>query len=622
MPSKELEKNKLKKIFILFILILFCVLLLLASLADTAEKPRHLPSLKSEKKDLAIRGDIISSDNFKISSSIKLYKASIDTRFLNPKKLDIFIKLFGIYSGISTQIIRNKIQNMRRKGTLILSYNIDSKTAKNLKELGFKLRRLGVFQARKIGDDKITIGLNIHESGEKRIFSYKNTLTPVIGYIKKFETKDGITRVKGVKGLEKYYNYYLQDTRDGILKGERDVLSYISFNKNSLIVNRKDGDNLILNIPLRLQRNIEILLDKYKKKYDASEVIACVMESETGKILSLASSNRFNPDDISKKDIPYLNVNAIEYQFEPGSVVKPITMALLLDEKKIKRDDLVYAYNKGRKDKYGKYPKGSYKIAGFTIHDDHQFKKHFLTLDDIIMYSSNIGMLQLAQKLDGEEFANGFKKFGLMKKTGIDLPYEKIGFIPINKLYGKNSDQNGNVYKATVSYGQGMTTTFMQLMQAYTTFNNNGFMIRPKLVSKILDDKGKIVHDFDKEVGVRTIKRQTASTIKNMLIKTVEFGTARDARIQGLEIGGKTGTAQIARKGAYQKQYISSIFGFVNDKKSKYTVGVTIFKPLSTGKHWYYYYASHSAVPIFKQIVNTLTRLRYLKKENPQSGVN
>ena len=110
----------------------------------------------------------------------------------------------------------------------------------------------------------------------------------------------------------------------------------------------------------------------------------------------------------------------------------------------------------------------------------------------------------------------------------------------------------------------------------------------------------------------RVISKETANEIKRLLIKTVDSGTGRASKIEGLEIGGKTGTAQIARGGKYLKKYISSFFGFVNDGKNSYTIGVTVRNPISTGKHWYYHYASWSAVPVFKEIVNNLVKLNYL----------
>ena len=605
--------NRVKKIVILLALIALALLILFSSVFVTTAKKRDLPRLQSSKKELAIRGNIISSDNFKISSSKKLYKASIDTRYLDPNKKELFIKLFSIYSNIDTKTLRKKVnKSMKKPGTLVLSYNIDSRSAKNLKELGFKLRRLKVFKSRKVGGGSILRGLSIVESGEKRQYAYKTTLTPVVGYITKYEDK-GKTKVKGIKGLEKSYNNLLNQTNDGVLKGNRDVLSYISFNKQSVIKNREDGANLVLNIPLKLQKNIEFILDKHKKKLTADEIMVSIMDSKTGKIINLATSNRFDPENIKQEDIPSLNVNAIEYQFEPGSIMKPIAIALAMDKNRIKKRELFKAYNRGKRaNKKGEFPRGKYKLGRYTIKDDHKFKKHFLTLDDIFIFSSNIGTLQLAQRLSAKEFVKGLHDFGITKKTGIDLPYEKRGKLP--KLYqfaAGEKDKKDNVYKATVSYGQGMTSTFMQMLKAYSVFNNDGVITTPKIVSYLNFQDLKNV-TLDKQANKQIIKPQTAKQIKRMLIKTVTHGTGKSALIEGIEVGGKTGTAQIAGGGKYLKKYISSFFGFANDKNNRYTIGVTVINPNSKGDKWFYYYASHSAVPVFKEIVNTLIQLNYL----------
>ena len=621
MPSKNIEKiDKTKKIVILFSLIFLCLTILMISVFRTITENRHLPSLKGEKSELAVRGDIVSSDNFKIASSKKLYKASIDTRYLDPAKRELFLNLFSIYSNTDYKELENRlIEGEKNPGNLILSYGINSRSAKNLKELAFKLIQLDVFKSRQVNGNKILRGLTISESGEKRTFSYEDTLTPVVGYISKFESEAGKTKVNGIKGLERNYNKVLNQTKDGVLQGDRDVLSYISFDKNSVIRKRIDGATLNLNIPLKLQKNIEMTLDSYKQKLTADEIIVAVMESRTGKVITMASSNRFNPEQIKKEDIPSLNVNAIEYQFEPGSVIKPLSISLAIDKNLVKKNENFPAYNSGGgRNSAGEYPKGAYKIGRFTIKDDHQFTKNYLSLDDIVMFSSNIGTLQIAQRLTGPEFFEGMKRFGFTRKTGIDLPYEKKGVMPkIWQFSAGDKDKRDNVFKATVSFGQGMTSTFIQLLKAYTVFNNDGNMITPHIVSHLTYDNTKYKPYDDKPEKI--VSKQTADLMKKLLVRTVEEGTGRAARIEGLEIGGKTGTAQIARGGKYLKKYISSFIGFVNDEKgNSYTIGVTVMNPNSTGKYWYYYYASWSAVPVFKEIVQNLVKLNYL---TPKEGI-
>jgi len=619
MPSKKTldldvnQINKIKKITILFLFVALALLILIFSVSKTMNNYRRLPKLLTSKQELAVRGDIVSSDNFKISSSKKLYKASIDTRFLDLNKKDLFIKLFSIYSNIPEKTVVKKIKkSLLKPGSIVLSYNIDSRTAKNLKELGFKLRRLKVFKSVSVKGGKILRGLSINESGEKRLYSYSNALTPVVGYISKYESKQEKTKVRGIKGLEKSYDELLNNTKDGILKGERDVLSYISFNKESIIKNRSDGATLVLNIPLKLQKNIEMILDNYKKKLVAKEIIVSIIDSRTGKVLSLATSNRFDPENIKKQDIASLNVKAIEHPYEPGSILKPISLSLVLNKNLIKRNELFFAYNKSKPNKKGEYKRGIYKIGRHRIMDDHQFKKHYLTMDDIIVYSSNIGILQVAQRLSGQEFSDGLKKFGITKKTGIDLPYEKKGRMPqVYKFRSGESKGKDNVYKATVSYGQGMTSTFMQMLKAYTVFNNDGYIVTPQIVSALKTPNNKTVV-LEQPPSVKVISKKSANYIKRMLIRTVNEGTGTNTKIEGLEIGGKTGTAQIARGGKYLRRYISSFFGFANDDTNRYTIGVTVFEPIATGKYWYYHYASHSAVPVYKELVKTLVKFNYL----------
>jgi len=605
MQENKNSNNRIKKIFFTLLIIFIALLILTYSLSNTISKKRHIPSLDTSKLDLAVRGDIISADNFKIATSKKIFTASINTKSLDLGKLDLFVKLFSIYSQVNEKELLKTIKKSlkKRKGTVILNRKISSRSAKNLKLLAYKLRKLKVFKSVKVKNARIIYGLDIYETGEQRLYPYKDTLSPVIGYIRKSNNKYNKVRVKGEKGLENYYNHNLNNMQNGILQGERDISSYIIFNKNSKIRTTKNGKTLKLNIPLKLQKNIEMILDRYKEKLGAKEIIASVMQSDTGKIITFASSNRFNPSRIKQNEIEYLNVNAIEQTFEPGSVIKPILISLALNKNRVNEKELFSAYNFFKRNQKGLYARGKIKIGRWTIGDDHRFKKHYLNLRDIIIHSSNIGTLQIAQRLKGSEILDGYKKFGFLNKTGIDLPYEKIGTMPtLSQLSAGQSKGKDNVFKATVSYGQGMRATFLQVLRAYSVFNNNGYLANPKIVKRFMKDK-----------PIQVISKKSANIIKKYLIQTVNEGTGQDTIIEGLQIGGKTGTANKARGGRYKKKYMSSFFGFANDKKHKYTIGVSVNEPIATGKHWYYYYASKSAVPVFKELIQTLVKLNYLK---------
>lgn len=613
MNKKDNEQNlsRIKKSLFVLAVIIVALGILIYSISNTISKERRLPTLQISKKDLAVRGDILSSDGYKIATSKKIYTASIDTRSLDKNKKELFVKLFSIYSNIEEKVLMKKINKSYEKpGSLTLSRVISSRDAKNLKFLAYKLRKLKVFKSIKKNGARILYGLSLYETGERRLSPYNDTLTPVIGYVKEDDNKKGILKANGLKGLEKSYNETLNRVRDGELSGERDAASYIIFNKDSIIKSRKDGQTLKLYIPLKLQKNIEMMLDKYKAKLEADEIIVSIMESKTGKVISLATSNRFNPNYKKKKtdDVPNLNVNAIEQTFEPGSVVKPIAISLVLDKHRVTLDELIFAHNKSTKNKKGEYKKGKIKIGRWTINDDHQFKKNYITVRDIMVHSSNIGTLQLAQRLKAYEILQGYKKFGITEKTGIDLPYEKIGKLPtIYQLSAGEDKGKSNVFKATISYGQGMRASFMQILRAYSVFNNEGKIVTPMIVQQNFINP-----------PTHVISKSTAKIMKDLLIKTVDEGTGRKARYDGLEIGGKTGTANIARGGNYKRKYMSSFFGFANDNNTSYTIGVTVNNPVSTGKHWYYYYASNSAVPVFKEMVDILVKLNKLK---PNVGI-
>ena len=178
MTSKQQQLPRIKKILILIGLILIAFTILLFSIFNTINKSRDLPSLLTTKKDLAVRGNIYSADNFKIGTSRKIFSASIDTRSLDPDKKELFITLFSIYSNIPKDKIRKRIN--KRVGYTIVSKDIDQRVAKELKSLAFKLRRLNVFKSVRINGRLRLYGLDVFETGEDRLYPYKDTLTPVI----------------------------------------------------------------------------------------------------------------------------------------------------------------------------------------------------------------------------------------------------------------------------------------------------------------------------------------------------------------------------------------------------------------------------------------------------------
>ena len=551
----------------------------------TVIKQRHMPSIYTKESSRAQRGSIISADGFHIATTKKLYKAVVDTRYIDPQKKELFIELFSIYSGMSQKAIKKRLS--RRHGVVVLSYNIPQIQAQYLKKLSYELRRFKVFLALKNPRTGLRSihGLSIIESGESREYPYGNLLTPIIGYPHKIED-DGYTSIKGVKGLEKRFDADLAARQNGFCRGKRDVNSYIILNKESFTKPKINGLDIKLTIPVNLQIRMEKLLDSMKKELRAKQIMLAIMDSTNGRVYVMASSNRYLPKSIHKSDYPSLNSGMIEYSFEPGSVLKPITFSLLLEHKLINPYDLVNGHN------------GRFKMGRKVITDEHKFD--WLSAENVIVYSSNIGIAQLAQKLSGYEFNTGLKRFGFAQKSTPDLIYEKVGSIPSAKRL------ENEIYKATCSYGYGIRANLMQLMRAYSVFNNNGTMVTPQLVDSFIDEHNQ-ARKLDTFEKVDVLRSATAQRVKQILIKTVNKGTGKKAITPGLEIGGKTGTAHIVEKGKYVRKYNTAFMGFANDGKHKYTIGVIVIQPKKSQ------FAAQTAVPVFKQAVDIMIEEGYLE---------
>ncbi len=583
-----MNKNESKKLKItsIFMMITLLFIILIGAFIHINTSDKKLPQLKISEDDKAIRGDILSRNNFTLSTSKKLYKATIDTRNIHPDKATLFVTLFSIFSNIPKEEIKEKL--LSKYGFVTLSYKLDSKSARYIKQLTRKLYKMGVFVKYTDEESGNTFfhGLNITESGEYRVYPLNDTLTPVIGFVRKKE-KDGYTNIVGKYGLESYYEDKLAGIQSTRIVGRRDIRNNIIFDNNSKVKNRVDGYDIVTSISIKLQKELESILDRQKQRTEAKEIIASVMDSKTGDILAIASSRRVEPAN-KRKNGDHLTISAIRYLFEPGSVMKPIVLSLLLDERNVAVDDIVRTYN------------GRFKLGKKIITDEHKYE--YLSVDNVIVHSSNIGMTVLSQKLDEIDYFQGLRNFGFSKRSGIDLSYELSGSIPnIHQL--KNS-----VIKATASYGYGVKVNFFQLMQAYNVFNNNGYKIQPS-IGEFIKSKYSKQKIFNKK-SIKVLKPETAKSMNKILIKTVNKGTGKGAITPGLKVGGKTGTAQISVRGRYSQTYNSSFFGFANDDKNhKYTIGVTVIEPNPKGGMRF---ASQSAVPVFKDIVDTMVKNNFL----------
>ncbi|MDL0102796.1 penicillin-binding protein 2 [Campylobacter felis] len=588
---QEYKKNRVSKVAFAYCMALLFMIIFLSSTFFLTSK-RYIPNTEKDQYSLALRGSIITKDHFTIASSREIYRAEIDLRSLKKDRTGLFLKLFQIYSGFDDKQIadiKKRMQTQKKRNyNFVLASNLDSKQASYLKDLAKKLYIQGFFKAFTNNNGRVeTRGLSIIEHREDRNYISMSALTPAIGYTRVILDKENnILRNIGVKGLEKYYERCLTPLQDEKIQGLKDVGGNIILNLNSIQQRKINGCDLYLNISLKLQKNIEKAIDQRNANLKANEIIVGVMESKTGKILALASSRRYDPQNRGK-DLSVLNASAIEYGYEAGSVIKPFIFTTALRLGKLRVDEVIKTYG------------GQYKLGRFTISDDH--KKDKMSMEEVITLSSNVGMIQIAKRMSNLEIITGLKIFKFGEKSGIDLPYEQKGDLP-------NPNRLREIEKSVLSYGYGLKTTFMQLLAAYNVFNNDGIYITPRLAEKFYQNaKWTMLDDEIKQEKILSSK--AAAEMKQILINVIEKGTGRRARTEGVIIGGKTGTARIAeRKGYTSNRYNSSFFGFANDATNSYTIGVLVRNPTKP----YSYYAAQSALPMFKDIVDILINENFL----------
>lgn len=590
--EEETEYDNVRKLvrfaivlFIIFICFLFFTIVSFFKSNDISKQIKPI----NIKSDIAIRGNIYSLDNYIFSSSEKFYSISISPAFIDPNKQELFINLFSIYSNVPKSVIKDAIGN-RTSMYKKISNSMPEWIAANLIQLNSKLLKIGVFRdiQDNNGNTLLKRGIDISEIRINRSYPLGETLEPILGYIR--EQNGKIKRIDGMKGIEKYRNDILSPKRDGKVSGAYDANKYIILNGDSQIINREDGFDIRLTIPLSLQIKIEKMLKDSNRQYKANEIIAAVINPLNGEILSFASSKTYNPN-IGKRGgnevLDKMNISAIERMYEPGSTIKPLIFSYMIDRNLI---------NKKKELELGD---GILKLRSYVIRDTHPLKK--ATPEEILIKSSNIGMVKLTSTLSGAQMQKIFKDFLLGTPTNIDLAYEKNGFIPsINIL-------NREVEKATASYGYGLEVTFLQLLRSYAAFNNGGKLIYPHVTKNFISPSNEIfVPKFDEPIQI--ISEQTSKYMEKMLHRIVKEGTGGRADVHGLIVGGKTGTAHIARKGQYQDLYNGSFFGYASDGVNTYTIGVIAFMSNSDDD----YYGGKTAAPIFSKIANLLIEEGFL----------
>jgi len=382
----------------------------------------------------------------------------------------------------------------------------------------------------------------------------------------------------GLEGIELHYDEML---RGGSHKfsGEKDARGRMMVFENFDKTVPTEGMEVGLTIDKTMQYVAEKALRRAVEESGAKGGEALVMNPMTGEVLALASMPTFDPNDFSSTTPRHWRNRAVTDTFEPGSVLKLFLISAAIEENAVKPYDGFYCEN------------GSYSVADRTFHDHEKYG--WLTVSQVLKYSSNIGAAKIAEKLGKNQLYRYLKAYGFGEKTGIDLPGESGGSLRQLKHWS-------DVTLATISFGQGVSVTGLQLVTAVSAVANGGFLMKPYVVKSIRDSDGHLVSETNPTIVRRVISENTARKMTNMLVSvTHEGGTGVQASFDEFEVAGKTGTAQKPdfKHGGYLKDaFVASFFGFVPARSPKLAILVAIDEP--KGEH----YGGSVAGPVFKEI--------------------
>jgi penicillin-binding protein 2B len=431
-------------------------------------------------------------------------------------------------------------------------------------EFGSAGRGLSNSVKRKIEDENLPGITFIRQA--KRFYPNGKFASHLIGFTQQVEEEGKSGKItfetEGQMGLEKSYEKYLKG-KNGKIRYTSDLWGYLLPDRQEMIAEPEDGDDMYLTIDSKIQTFLEDALNEVEAQYEPTKAFAVIAEAKTGKILAMSQRPTFHPGTREGLGINWMN-DLVEYSFEPGSTMKIFTLAAAIEEGVFNADET--------------YKSGTYKVAGTRPIRDHNSGEGWgvITYEEGVQRSSNVAMANLLEKMKPGVFRQYLEDFRLGQKTGIELPNEASGSI----LY------NFPIEQVTTSFGQGSTVNAMQMIQGATAIANDGKMMKPYIIDKIVDDTtGDMIVHTEPEVVGEPISKQTADETLDVLetVLTAEHGTGRPYQIEGYDVAGKTGTAQlVGEDGKYltgTNNYLFSFIGMAPKDDPELIVYAAVAKP-------------------------------------------
>lgn len=564
-------------LFVFFGLLFFVLLFRYFSIQISGEVDGQPLAAKAQEKYsregnlAALRGNILDRNGEEIAEDTNAYKliAILDKKMTtNPKKPqhvkdpDKTAKELAKYLEMDESEI----------------YSILTKGIKNKKfqvEFGKAGKDITHQTKKKIEELKLPGLTFIRDS--KRFYPNGVFASHLIGYADLVEQKDKTYTSVGKMGIEEMLNDELTG-KNGKVNFESDLWGYILPDGKEKITPAQNGHDVYLTIDQKIQTFLEDAMNKVAKEYKPEKIIAVVADPKTGEILAMGQRPSFDPKTKEGIEKGWHN-EAIETSFEPGSTMKIFTLAAAVQEKVFNPNEI--------------YQSGSYQVTkkDKAIHDHNYSGWGPITYLEGVQRSSNVAFAKIAkEKLGFERFRDYLTKFGFDKPTGIDLPNETSGKIqftyPIEKI--------------TTAYGQGTAITPIQQIQAATAIANDGKIVKPHVVKKIVDhDTREIIKSSTTEVVSTPITKETAKEVRDILetVVTSPKGTGGRYKIDGYSVAGKTGTANIpGPNGRYLQganNYMFSFLGMAPKDDPELIVYVAVQQPELKGLE-----AGQGAIPV------------------------
>jgi stage V sporulation protein D (sporulation-specific penicillin-binding protein) len=492
----------------------------------------------------------------------------------NGRELAVSVSTESVYA-IPAEI-RNADETAAKLAA-ILALDVDNLATKIKKRQAFTWIKRKVDAPAAMAIKKLNLpGIGLTQEG-RRYYPNGTLASHILGFT-------GIDS-QGLDGVELTFDSYLRGRPGGI------VVEYDARGQEIPYATHKfappvDGQNIYLTIDIVIQQIIERELEKVMRETQAKAATIIVIQPATGEILALANKPDYDPNNFAAFAPKFWRNNAVSNAYEPGSTFKIVTTSAVLG------DNIV-----GPEDRF--FDPGEVEVQGRHIHCWKHGGHGSQSFSEVVQNSCNVGFVNAGLRLGADAFYRYIQTFGFGKPTGVDLPGEAKGII-IDKAKVKP------INIATMSIGQSIAVTPMQLVTAAAAIANDGQLLRPQIVREVKDKEGKIIRSFQPDKITQVYMEKTGQVVKGILEKVVEEGTGRSAFIEGFHVAGKTGTAQKVGAGGYvQGKYVASFVGFAPADKPQIAALIVIDEPVGP------YYGGVIAAPVFGAIAQDI--LQYLK---------